>query len=440
MLLPYMIIRSHGIRAAVRHWGNVEIADARKSQTVWFPQPDVGKVRPMAHRFNTLKRGGRRLRRQAPKPVARAFMATEPIRVDGRIGPDEWPGWNPMRTLRLMDIDACARRAGEALVQRDADSIYVAFRVRLADPAAAARAEGRWGVDEGVEVDFRTRGRGKTGPTLILHGYPSGKLECLALTDKGRALLPALRRAVCFAAHVHTGMCTAEFRIPLAALGREVKAIEKLHFNLGAYVKDEHACPWFCWANTGDANYELDTAGELAWTPTCRVTAKNILLHGDFEAGDIKPWRLGHNVKTAPERVIMGRIHEGPDRDWCIRLECGSPQTMTQGVISCAYSVKHLKLGPGTYVLSYDLRVADLQRPTNSGMACCYIGHWYPKEDRSSKAILLPGRFIGRDVPWTRRESIISVPEGAQLSHISLQLHKAAGTVWYDNVSLLRCE
>ena len=48
--------------------------------------------------------------------------------------------------------------------------------------------------------------------------------------------------------------------------------------------------------------------------------------------------------------------------------------------------------------------------------------------------------FSGSDLPWTRRDCVIEIAEGAKPTFVSLQLHKATGTVWIDNVLLLQCE
>jgi hypothetical protein len=47
--------------------------------------------------------------------------------------------------------------------------------------------------------------------------------------------------------------------------------------------------------------------------------------------------------------------------------------------------------------------------------------------------------FEAAEMDWTRRDFILVLPTGAEGSMVSLQLHRATGTVWIDNVSLLRC-
>jgi hypothetical protein len=49
-------------------------------------------------------------------------------------------------------------------------------------------------------------------------------------------------------------------------------------------------------------------------------------------------------------------------------------------------------------------------------------------------------RLESPDLPWTRREFVLSIAEGVEPSMLSLQLHQATGTVWIDNVSLLPCD
>lgn len=46
--------------------------------------------------------------------------------------------------------------------------------------------------------------------------------------------------------------------------------------------------------------------------------------------------------------------------------------------------------------------------------------------------------FSGKSLPWTRRDCVIEIPDGYHVRYLALQLHKATGVVWVDNVRLVK--
>ena len=433
-----------------KRWGEVRVADVRGEPAgikVWFEQPDIGKIKPMDHRFNTDYFPDPRRPRRLVRPVARAFDTDEPPRIDGRLNSGEWPGWGPARRLLLRPLDDRDDRtdaAGEGYVLRDDNSLYVAFRIRgPLDKTGAGR--GRWGQTDGVEVDLQPIFGNKVGPVFVLHGFPSGKMESAMDAGATDAQAKALGAAVDFAAHVGEGSWTAELRLPFAALATytqrgQVAGLEpaNIRLNLGARVGAVPQGEWFAWVKTGRANYAVDQAGDLALLPRCSASAENALRNGGFELQDLQPWRKANNSRTVYKAHKVGRVREAADGGWCVRIECSDAELMKQSVLKWLHPLAK-DLAPGAYVLSYDLRVAKLEARDKSGMFCAYIRtSTGPKAGQNEGQ--MPYAFSGRDLPWTRRDCVIDIPQEAKLSFVSLQLHKATGTVWLDNVSLLRCK
>jgi len=418
-------------------WGTVEIAEVTPmGATGWFPEPDIRKDRPIDYRFNTLHfpRPHSGEPRHALRPAARAFRINTPIQIDGQVGEAEWPGWTPFHTLPLCplaDREKQADRTGEALALFDSENLYIAFRIREKN---APMLGDRWGETDGVEVDLQAVLGSKLGPVFVLHGFPSGRME--SVTDAGATAVQAadLAKQVKFSARVNGNAWDAEFRIPFAALGMDAKSSEPIRFNVGARVGGE----WFAWAKTGKANYAVDQAGTLALAPALPVTARNLLRNGDFESEDLTPWRKANNTGTVPDAMVVQRVQEGPDGGWCMKIECQDANLMKKGVLKWLHALGQ-DAGPGTYVLSYDMRVQGLKPRGSMGSFNSYI--------RTSTGPKTGGNvgqreaaFSGSDLPWTRRDCVITIDKDARPTFVSLQLHKATGTVWIDNVSLLQCE
>jgi len=93
-------------------------------------------------------------------------------------------------------------------------------------------------------------------------------------------------------------------------------------------------------------------------------------------------------------------------------------------------------------VLSYDVRIVGLKPIAKSGMFCGYIRTQLEAGDsrKGTNAGQMLHAIAVRHVPWTRRDCVIEVLEGHRATFVSLQLHKATGTVWLDNVSLVKAE
>ena len=430
----------HPLAVSTPQWGEVVVDPSRAAMPdglkVWFGKPDLGRPTPLDTRFNKPFEPPRPLA-VALKPMARAFRASRPPRTDGAVKRSEWPGWTPERALRLRPLGGDHTRtdcAGEALVLFDEEHLYVAAKVRVPDETKLLRSGGSWGQTDGIEVDFQPIVGGKHGPVFVLHGFPSGQGE--SVTDGGASpdQAAALGRAVEFAAGVGRKEWTAEWRIPLAAAGIDLNKLSTIRFNVGARVAGE----WFAWAGTRGPNYAVERAGELALLPACAASAKNLLQHGGFESAATKPWFRSSNkgAKFKGKEPIQ-RVQEAADAGWCMRFDGADPAVMKDDIAKWLHPLpKGLK--PGTYVLSYDVRVEGLKPQGRGGMFCAYIRTAGDKAGRNEGQT--EHRIVADRVPWTRHDCVISIPPGFRLSFVSLQLHKATGTVWVDNVALWRCE
>jgi len=371
-------------------------------------------------------------------PVARAFKLDKvSLKVDGRLGAGEWTGMSPERELLLLPLanaDQAMGPAGSAYVLFDDANIYVAFRIRKPD-ATPVRRGASWGDTDGVEVCMQTSCDEKFGPVFVVHGFPSGKFE--SVTDAGASEADAkkLEKAVSYAAKVEKHGWTAEYKIPFSGLGVSPGKVERLRFNVGAAVITRDGRKWFAWARTGSANWKLEKAGELAFRPVCLASERNILRNGSIEEQDGAPWRTTAPAESDEMRASIAK--EGPDGSWCLKIECTDRELMKEAKVKWMQSVPK-DLPPGDYVLSYYVRVAGFVRVGDIGMVCGYL---HIRRDGK------PGGNLGQrdyairqsNMPWTRRDCVITIPEGVEPSSVILQLHQSTGTVWFDNASLLRC-
>ena len=113
---------------------------------------------------------------------------------------------------------------------------------------------------------------------------------------------------------------------------------------------------------------------------------------------------------------------------------------MKTGVSKWLFPLEKAHLSAGQYILTYDLRVEGLKPVGPSGMFCSYIRtRTDPGNPRKgANQGQMNAAFSGSSLPWTRRDQPVTIPAGARPSFVSLQLHKAVGTVWIDNVALYR--
>lgn len=429
------------LRFAVEEWGEVELdlagLEAPRGTRKWFPGPDLPTPVPPDQSFNTLDYSTSPGKTATVAPTARAFLTDGPVVVDGVLSPDEWRNWTPARSMFLRPLGAPPGQpaiGGEAYALFDAGNLYLALRMRRAPVAGADE----WGLTDGVELDVQTTVNHRLGPVFVLHGFPSGRVDSVTDGGASRAQAAALLQAVRFKAAVGRTGWTAEFAVPFQALGGPPGQLERIRFNAGLRVGRGADGQWFAWADTGEANYAVEKAGELVLRPVCRVDAGNLLRGGDFEAADLSPWHAATNGRNVPPAMEVDRVPGGLAGSWCARLRCADAGLMKKGVLKWLHPLP-AALEPGVFVLSYDLHTENLTPRGPGGMFCSYIRTRTAdgggrNEGQQESGVTTP------DVDWTRRDCVIRVPTGAKPRFVSLQLHKATGTVWVDNVALYRAE
>ncbi len=430
------------LRFETSEWDAAVVQDVRRVTRLAgvraaFPKPDLTSAKGWKPRYHyerafqpeTLTRS-----------VFRAFRAARPPRIDGRLRPGEWPGWSAERALPLVSLKAKGGRtfpcAGYGYALFDDENLYIGVRIRRRPGEAIEHTAGAWGRDDGVEVDFCTVEGKQLGPAFVLHGFPSGKFESVTAGGASAADAQRLAAAVRYAARVGSAEWTAEFRIPFAAMGVRAAPPERLRFNLGARRQAAEGGPWFALQNTGGANYDLESAARLALRPVVNASEPNLLKNGSFESPDLSAWRLTSNSREPIPKDTARRVREGRDAGWCIRLECRDTALMKRRVLKWIQPLPR-GLGPGRYVLAFDVRIEGLRPRGDMGSFNAYL---HVKHGGKR------GRNLGQsdtmetqpNLPWTRREVVVTVNPGDIPSMVSLQLHRATGAVWVDNVSLTR--
>ena len=372
------------------------------------------------------------------KPTARAFRTETPITIDGKLDAAEWPGLTPERTLPLISLKTSRNQtfppAGTAAILFDEANLYLAFSIPGHTRDLSQDAD-EWGRDVGVEFDFRTVIKKEPGPIFVLHGFPSGKTE--SVTDAGATEKEAQRlgQSIEYAARIAEDEWTAELRIPFSAMGVALKALDHLRFNVGARNNTAEGGPWFAWQPTGGANYDVDSAAILALRPAVAAKSPSLLTNGAFESIELAPWQLSSNSRDPiPDKTAM-RAREGRDGGWCIRLQCLDEKVMSERVFKWLHPVPG-DLAPGRYHLSYDVRT---QGPTPRGKMGSFNSYIHVRRGgRPGGNIGQTESMIEKDAAeWVRRDFVLTIPEGVEPSMLSLQLHRATGTVWLDNVSFV---
>ena len=188
-----------------------------------------------------------RLREQASKalgrlPVYKAVEVTGDLVIDGKTSVMEWtpgdatgsaPEIHETAELKWTAEGKPATRPSHAMVQSDDENLYVQFHNEI-DPAKGVTGGHDWEQDDAVEIAIAELG-GQSPSTLILRGYPDGTWHGAA---SPKTLDSAVERLLsggvaCGANVVSPGLWTAEWKIPLKALGLVPKERNpRLGFNL----------------------------------------------------------------------------------------------------------------------------------------------------------------------------------------------------------------
>ncbi len=434
-------------------WGVTVVADIQSitrlnDARLAFERPDMTSAKRANVRFHyeDMYRSA-----QGFHALVHAFKTDRRVTVDGRLDSAEWPGRTAANELALVsfktDADSAYRPAGSAYVLFDDENLYVSFAITLDDVAKLKQAGTRWGVDDGVVVDLRTVVGHLPGPRFLLQGFPSGKFHCptdqaakgLAKDDRvsGTTKPRQLAQTVQYAARIGTEGWTAEFLIPWRSLGVVPKEMERLRFNVGARCGSCNGGPWFGYERPSKRRRNaMQTV--LLLRPTVLADATNLIQGGSFESPNLKPGRLTSNSRESIPKKVALRVREGRDCRWCLKLECLDAAVMSRRIFKWTYPVD-ASLPAGQYVLAYDVRLRGMTARAETGGFNSYIR--VAKPDSAGRNLgQQESRLEMNNLPWTRREFILSISDEDKPSMLSLQLHNATGTVWIDNVSLRRCD
>ena len=382
----------------------------------------------------------------AALPSFRAYYTSTAPTIDGDIAEGEWPGWEATRSVPmapLTKIEEGLPLGGEGLILFD--GAHLLFGVRVSAGGDAPRAEGGlWGPQGtgGVEFDFAPFSRRRVGKAFVLHGYPSGKLE--SVTDGGVDAVSAGRfsKAADYAAQIHDdGSWTCELRIPVDAFGVDVSDIKHLRFNLGLRKNGAPNGPWFAAVRTGGTNYDLDGGAALHFAKSVPMASPNLLTGGDFEAEDSTPWRMSTNAREPVPEGTFQRVQQGRRGDWCMQIQADDAETMKKRVFKWTHPIADVVQAPGKYALSYEVRVVGkkLSAKDTMGSFNSYV-HVQRNGKSGGNVGQRPSMITSSGDRWLRREFVIDIPPGGSPTMVSLQHHRATGTVLIDNVCLVRCK
>jgi hypothetical protein len=198
---------------------------------------------------------------QRPRPEVAVSRVATPPRVDGVVGPDEYP----QKALQIRETPGAKTVDSAPCVAHVAvhgTTLYVAVTIPVGSRVPLVDAP-VWTQAEGAEVCLRPEGAGDagTGPVFVLHGYPNGLCESVTEAGVSTEAALALRAASTYAARVSDRMWCAEWAIPLSAVGAERPAGVRLGFNIG--IRRQAAGEWLAWRGTGAQNWRVERAGVL---------------------------------------------------------------------------------------------------------------------------------------------------------------------------------
>ena len=189
-------------------------------------------------------------------------------------------------------------------------------------------------------------------------------------------------------------------------------------------------------------------AGHLLFRPAIPANSHNLLINGDFEAGQGAPdgWqkaeRITGQLPDAARKPKCLWVPEGRRGSRCLKL--ATPDEEAMPACECWWHQTIQEPEPGLYVMSYEARALDITpRADNARFYAC--GWARMKEGAHPRGMNLgysPENRIDRgSVPlWTRRECLLNVPPNVQTLHLIFGIKQATGTAWVDNVRLDRAE
>lgn len=203
----------------------------------------------------------------APKPehkanVLTALRCSQPPKVDGVIGADEWPG-------RSQGLDRePSREPGSGApvfvkLAYDDQCLYLALTVAVFE-AGKIRSGTAWGEDDSVEICLAGKTAAGQPATFVLRGFAGGAVQSVTVAGAPAAEAQRLGQAVRFAAKSfgkQMGGWRSEWAIPWTALGLKPEPGLKLAGNLTGYRSEDGT--WRCLEGTLSESWRVEQAGWL---------------------------------------------------------------------------------------------------------------------------------------------------------------------------------
>ena len=200
---------------------------------------------------------------KGPAPVFKVARAGSAPKVDGVISPKEWPA----ASIALAEdvYGRAAKPVSRAWLALYAGDLYVAVRNEV-DPKRALVSNARWGTNDAVEIAIQNPAAGKDATIFILRGYPDGRFESSTEAGAPEPEASALGVAAQYACQVtDPAHWTAEWRVPLDAVGIDAAKHRKVRFNVTA--RKMASGLWLMWCGTGAQTWRVDMAGVLVLAP-----------------------------------------------------------------------------------------------------------------------------------------------------------------------------
>jgi len=367
-------------------------------------------------------------------PFGRAYLRTSAMTTDGAVTAAEWGEFSSPRALAIERLsDGRTGSPGHwALVQFDADALYVAVQVNA--PAGAQAA---------VELVLQPRwlSPNRAAPVLTLRGRAAGTWEWGDAPQTVRA-----GAAPRYAARQSPRGWSCEWRLPLAAWGMDAGQVRGYRFNVRVHERGGE--PAAAWVTAPDMDGQEPVAGHLLIAPQIPASAANLMANGDFESRDDKGLPTGwHKTErffgkwppgSARPRCLWAA--EGRGGSGCLKLEGLDANAMAVYEHWWAQTISVPAAGP--CVMGYEIRTDAVasQAPRGRFYACGWARMKPGVEPKGMNLGMSPENRIERGCAarWTRRECRFVVPDDVEMLYLIFGVKQATGTVWIDNVRLER--
>ena len=147
-----------------------------------------------------------------------------------------------------------------AWLMHDRTHLHIAVR-NLVAPDSKLLTEAIWGQNDAIELAMRDPSQ-KGASILLLRGYPLGQFKSSTEAGAPFEVAQDIEKGTAYAAKiVSKSEWTAEWKIPLSALGLKPGSKAKLPFNLS--IRKTCGPHWMMWRGTLGNTWFIDQAGLL---------------------------------------------------------------------------------------------------------------------------------------------------------------------------------